>query len=136
MSVAGYVALVKKIVNISDVYDEAELKSHSPEMHFLREVDRRTGYRTKQMLVAPLIDARTGDLQGVIQLINNKAGVPFNCRKAARPYIGRRRAGFIRARPFVGIQAQVQCPKSSSQGPRAVLKAASAPAPGRARRSR
>jgi type II secretory ATPase GspE/PulE/Tfp pilus assembly ATPase PilB-like protein len=78
LSVAGYVALMKKIVNIADVYDEAELKSHSPEMHFLREVDRRTGYRTKQMLCAPLIDARTGGLQGVIQLINNKAGVTFN----------------------------------------------------------
>lgn len=78
LSVAGYVALMKKIVNIADVYDEAELKSHSPEMNFLREVDRRTGYRTKQMLAAPLIDARTGELQGVIQLINNKSGVTFN----------------------------------------------------------
>ena len=44
-SVAGYVALTRKLVNIQDVYDEAELRRHSPELHFLREVDRRTGYQ-------------------------------------------------------------------------------------------
>jgi type II secretory ATPase GspE/PulE/Tfp pilus assembly ATPase PilB-like protein len=76
-SIAGYVALFKLIANIRDVYDEAELKSHSPGLHFLQEVDKRTGYRTREMLVAPLIDAPTGDLLGVVQLINNRAGGPF-----------------------------------------------------------
>ncbi len=77
-SVAGYVALTKKVVNIQDVYDEAELKRHSPELHFLREVDRRTGYRTKQMLVAPIIDERSSELLGVVQLINNRDGTTFS----------------------------------------------------------
>ncbi|HVK95022.1 MAG TPA: ATPase, T2SS/T4P/T4SS family, partial [Noviherbaspirillum sp.] len=77
-SVAGYVALLKKMVNIQDVYDDAELKKHSPELHFLREVDRRTGYRTKQMLVAPIVDQRSPhNLLGVIQLINNRDGTTF-----------------------------------------------------------
>src|SRR3569833_3206880 len=67
-SVAGYVALVRQVVNIRDVYDDAELKSHSPQLHFLREVDRRTGYRTKQMLVAPIVDRRGNELLGVVQL--------------------------------------------------------------------
>ena len=40
-------------------------------------MDKRTGYRTKQMLVAPILDDTTGELVGVIQVINNKAGVPF-----------------------------------------------------------
>jgi len=77
-SVAGYVALMRKVVNIKDVYDDAELKKHSPELHFLREVDRRTGYRTKQMLVAPIIDERNNDLLGVVQLINNRDGSSFS----------------------------------------------------------
>ncbi len=77
-SVAGYVALTRRIVNIRDVYDDAELKSHSPELHFLREVDRRTGYRTRQMLVAPIVDERARELLGVVQLINNRDGTPFS----------------------------------------------------------
>src|SRR3990170_872324 len=74
-SIAGYVALTKKTVNLRDVYDDAELKSLNPNLRFLQEVDKRTGYRTKQMLVAPIVDGQ--ELIGVIQIINNKAGVPF-----------------------------------------------------------
>jgi type II secretory ATPase GspE/PulE/Tfp pilus assembly ATPase PilB-like protein len=76
-SVAGYVAVNKKLLNIKDVYDEQELSRYSSHLRFLQEVDRRTGYRTKQMLVAPILDAHGGELVGVIQVINNKAGVPF-----------------------------------------------------------
>jgi type II secretory ATPase GspE/PulE/Tfp pilus assembly ATPase PilB-like protein len=76
-SIAGYVALSKRVVNVRDVYDEAELKSHSQNLHFLSEVDRRTGYRTKQMLVAPMVDAHSRELLGVVQLINHRTGEPF-----------------------------------------------------------
>ncbi|MDD4929695.1 MAG: GspE/PulE family protein [Gallionella sp.] len=76
-SVAGYVAVHKKLLNIKDVYDEQELSRYSSHLRFLQEVDRRTGYRTKQMLVAPILDVHSGDLVGVIQVINNKAGIPF-----------------------------------------------------------
>src|SRR5512140_3297412 len=74
-SIGGYVAFAKKMINIKDVYDEVELKSINPNLRFLQEVDKRTGYRTKQMLVAPVIDGE--ELIGVIQIINNKAGAPF-----------------------------------------------------------
>ncbi|MFA6969845.1 MAG: GspE/PulE family protein [Gallionella sp.] len=77
-SVAGYVAVNKKLLNIKDVYDEQELSRYSSHLRFLQEVDRRTGYRTKQMLVAPILDEQSGDLVGVIQVINNKAGIPFS----------------------------------------------------------
>ncbi len=77
-SVAGYVAVHKKLLNIKDVYDEQELSKYSTHLRFLQEVDRRTGYRTKQMLVAPILDVHSGDLVGVIQVINNKAGTPFS----------------------------------------------------------
>jgi type II secretory ATPase GspE/PulE/Tfp pilus assembly ATPase PilB-like protein len=79
-SIAGYVALVKKMVNVKDVYDDVELKSVNPNLRFLQEVDKRTGYRTKQMLVAPIVDAQNQELVGVIQLINNKAGLPFGAQ--------------------------------------------------------
>ena len=77
-SIAGYVALSREVVNVHDVYDETELKSHSPGLHFLQGVDTRTGYRTKQMLVAPLVDVRTDELLGAVQLINNRSGGPFD----------------------------------------------------------
>jgi type II secretory ATPase GspE/PulE/Tfp pilus assembly ATPase PilB-like protein len=76
-SIAGYAAMKKKLLNIKDVYDEKELAHYSPLLRFLQEVDKRTGYRTKQMLVVPVLDATNNDLVGVIQVINNKAGVPF-----------------------------------------------------------
>ncbi len=76
-SIAGYVAMHKKLLNIKDVYDEKELAQYSQHLRFLQEVDKRTGYRTKQMMIAPILDDTTGDLVGVIQVINNKAGVPF-----------------------------------------------------------
>ena len=77
-SVAGFVAMHKQLLNIKDVYDEQELAKYSSHLRFLQEVDRRTGYRTRQMLVAPILDAHGGDLVGVIQVINNKAGTPFS----------------------------------------------------------
>ena len=76
-SVAGFAAFHKKLLNIKDVYDEHELASISPTLRFLQDVDKRTGYRTKQMLVAPIMEAAGGELIGVIQVINNKAGQPF-----------------------------------------------------------
>jgi type II secretory ATPase GspE/PulE/Tfp pilus assembly ATPase PilB-like protein len=76
-SIAGYVALAKRTANIRDVYDENELRALNANLRFLQEVDKRTGYRTKQMLVAPILEAGSNELIGVIQIINNKAGVPF-----------------------------------------------------------
>jgi type II secretory ATPase GspE/PulE/Tfp pilus assembly ATPase PilB-like protein len=76
-SIAGYAALAKKTVNIKDVYDDAELRGLNPNLRFLQEVDKRTGYRTKQMLVAPIIEAGGAELIGVIQVINHKTGTPF-----------------------------------------------------------
>ncbi|HEX4928326.1 MAG TPA: GspE/PulE family protein [Burkholderiales bacterium] len=76
-SIAGYVGLARKTINIKDCYDEAELRGINPSLRFLQEVDKRTGYRTKQQLVAPIVEPASGELIGVIQIINNKAGMPF-----------------------------------------------------------
>ncbi|QJR14569.1 GspE/PulE family protein [Usitatibacter palustris] len=78
-SLAGFAALNKRHMNIKDVYDDAELKTYSPNLAFLKAVDQRTGYRSKQMLIAPILGGETGtDLMGVVQLINNLSGQPFS----------------------------------------------------------
>ena len=76
-SIAGFVAVHKKMINIRDVYDDRELKSYSPQLNFLKQVDVKTGYRTKQMLVAPVVEGQTKDLIGVVQIINSRSGQPF-----------------------------------------------------------
>src|SRR5262245_48016596 len=35
-SIAGYVAVHKRVINIRDVYDDTELKSFSPQLNFLK----------------------------------------------------------------------------------------------------
>jgi len=76
-SVAGFVASSKRVINVRDVYDDAELKSYSPQLNFLKAVDAKTGYRTKQMLVAPVLEGKSKELIGVVQIINSKAGQMF-----------------------------------------------------------
>ena len=76
-SIAGFVAANKRVINIRDVYDDAELKSYSAQLNFLKAVDAKTGYRTKQMLVAPVLEGKTRELIGVVQIINSKTGQPF-----------------------------------------------------------
>ena len=76
-SIAGFCALNRKTLNIHDVYDEQELGRIGAQLRFLQDVDRRTGYRTRQMLVVPVLKPDGNDLVGVIQLINNKANQPF-----------------------------------------------------------
>ncbi|MFO0962928.1 MAG: response regulator [Phycisphaerales bacterium] len=64
-SIAGHVAVVGEPVRIDDV---RALPAGAP-YRFLSDVDERTGYRTRSMLVAALHDARD-QVVGVIQLIN------------------------------------------------------------------
>ena len=74
-SLAGYVAESRQLLNLADVYDKDELQRIDPSLRFLKEVDRRSGYRTRQMLVAPIQEG--GTLHGVLQVINHKRLVPF-----------------------------------------------------------
>ena len=74
-SISGCVALTKKPVNISDVYDSEELKSYHPDLKFDSSWDKKTGLRTKSMLVCPLLQGES--LMGVMQLVNKKRGDRF-----------------------------------------------------------
>ena len=74
-SISGCVALTKKPLNISDVYNPEELKSYHPELNFDSSWDKKTGLRTKSMLVYPLLQGES--LMGVMQLVNKKRGDRF-----------------------------------------------------------
>ncbi len=78
-SIAGYAARNKRVINIKNVYDIAELNSFDPPVYFLRDVDKSTGYHTTQMLAAPIFSSNnSNDVIGVIQVINSKSGKPFS----------------------------------------------------------
>ena len=66
-SLAGYVALTGKILNIPDAY---ELLPHLP-YKLDRSFDRDFSYRTRSVLVLPMQD-QEGEIIGVLQLINRK----------------------------------------------------------------
>ncbi len=76
-TITGYVSLKKEAVNIEDVYNKSELRKINPLITFSYEAEKRTGYRTKQMLVAPVLSEDTQELMGVVQVINHKGGQPF-----------------------------------------------------------
>ena len=66
-SITGSVALEKRTLNIPDVYD---LPPGTP-YQFDRSWDQRMHYRSKSMIVAPMVSAQ-GEIIGVLQLINKK----------------------------------------------------------------
>src|SRR5213593_3506611 len=74
-SIAGYVAASGRVVNISDAYDKAELARISPTMSFDGSWDKKTGFRTQQILGMPIM--HEGRPIGVIQLLNKKRGARF-----------------------------------------------------------
>jgi type II secretory ATPase GspE/PulE/Tfp pilus assembly ATPase PilB-like protein len=74
-SVAGFVALSKQTVNIADAYDASELRRISPELHFDSSFDRRTGFRTTQILCMPVL--HESKVLGVVQILNKKRGPRF-----------------------------------------------------------
>jgi len=74
-SIAGFVAATGKIVNIANAYDRAELMMISPTLSFDSSWDKKTGFRTKQILAMPVL--HEGRAIGVIQLLNKKKGARF-----------------------------------------------------------
>jgi type II secretory ATPase GspE/PulE/Tfp pilus assembly ATPase PilB-like protein len=74
-SIAGYCAASGRVLAVADAHDENEIKRISPDLRFDHTWDEKTGYRTKQILVAPISYNRY--LMGVIQLINKRNGTRF-----------------------------------------------------------
>lgn len=74
-SIAGYVANNRKIINITDAYNDKELKKIDKNISFDRSWDKKSGLRTTQILAMPILYNTT--LMGVIQILNKKTGGSF-----------------------------------------------------------
>jgi type II secretory ATPase GspE/PulE/Tfp pilus assembly ATPase PilB-like protein len=80
-SVAGFVAFRGEMINIKDAYDQEELSSIDPNLEFDGSWDKKTGFRTRQVLAAPISFQKY--LLGSIQIINRRDGAPFAARDEA-----------------------------------------------------
>jgi len=74
-SIAGYSAIYGSVANIADAYDKRELERMKPPATHDRTWDERTGYKTRQLLSAPIVFKE--NLLGVIQLLNKLSGTHF-----------------------------------------------------------
>jgi type II secretory ATPase GspE/PulE/Tfp pilus assembly ATPase PilB-like protein len=77
-SIAGFTALSRKTANVANAYDPAELARLHPSLKFDARWDRASGFRTTQVLAAPILFEKY--LLGVLQLINKRAGAVFTPR--------------------------------------------------------
>src|SRR5262252_2646392 len=75
-SISGYCARYGKIVNIADAYDATELATLNPRLSFDPSWDKRSGFRSRQMLAVPILVERKY-LMGVLLLINKRGGDRF-----------------------------------------------------------
>ena len=71
-SIAGYVANTGSVINIENAYNPKELKSIEAELSFDDSWDKKTGFKTRQVLATPIYN--DNQLMGVIQIINKKLG--------------------------------------------------------------
>ena len=74
-STTGYSILKQKLINIKNVYNEKELCAIDPVLKFDKSWDRKTGFKTQQVLVVPITFKKY--LLGAVQLINHTAGTLF-----------------------------------------------------------
>lgn len=75
-SLAGFCAKYLRPVSIADAYNIAELQGVHPSLLHDTSYDKRTGFKTKQVLTYPIV-ADNKYLMGVFQLLNKKSGPRF-----------------------------------------------------------
>jgi len=75
-SIAGCAANKKQVINITDAYNAEEIKQIDQQLAFDSSWDKKSGFTTKQILVAPIL--REEVLMGVIQILNRKKSGPFS----------------------------------------------------------
>ena len=75
-SLPGFCAKYLRPVNIADAYNIAELQGVHPSLLHDTSYDKRTGFKTKQVLTYPIV-AENKYLMGVLQLLNKKSGTRF-----------------------------------------------------------
>jgi putative ABC transport system ATP-binding protein len=68
VGIAGHVARTRTLLNVPDAHSEPL---------FNREVDAGSGYRTRSVLCAPILD-EAGEASAVVQLLNKSGDLPFD----------------------------------------------------------
>ncbi len=83
-SIAGYVALTKKILNIEDSYN----LDNNAEYKHSKKFDEQYNYKTKSILTFPMINHKD-DVIGVIQLVNKRInrGVILDSNESFEKYV-------------------------------------------------
>jgi len=76
-SLAGYAAKSLRPNSVKDAYNQAELTAVHPSLIHDPSWDKKTGFRTKQVLTFPIV-FENKTLQGLIQLLNKKNGDAFS----------------------------------------------------------
>jgi type II secretory ATPase GspE/PulE/Tfp pilus assembly ATPase PilB-like protein len=75
-SLTGFAVAHRQVLNVADAYDAAELARISTKLHFDSSFDKKTGFRTTQVLTMPILhDDRA--VVGALQLLNKKHGDRF-----------------------------------------------------------
>ena len=64
VGIAGAVVRSKQVLNVPDAYADER---------FNRDIDRRTGFRTRNILAVPLLN-HDGELAGVLEVLNKRGG--------------------------------------------------------------
>jgi type II secretory ATPase GspE/PulE/Tfp pilus assembly ATPase PilB-like protein len=75
-SIVGFTAKYLRPANIADAYNKAELANIHPALQHDASWDKKSGFKTKQVLSYPIL-AENKYMMGVIQLLNKKSGTRF-----------------------------------------------------------
>ncbi|MEM9219561.1 MAG: GAF domain-containing protein [Cyanobacteria bacterium P01_F01_bin.150] len=73
--IAGYVATTGKSLNISDPYSDSR---------FNVQVDKNTGFVTRNILALPILDSQASEVVAVVELINKMGEMAFDSDDEAR----------------------------------------------------
>ena len=84
-SVAGHTAVSGKTFNVADVYDSKELEKLDPQLKFDDHWDQVTGFKTRQLLSAPIL-YNGKYLKGVVEIVNKLEADRFS--KEDEKYLG------------------------------------------------
>jgi len=93
-SLIGYCFLSGKTLSINDVYDASELKAIDEAIRFSKKQDQASGYRTKSVLVTPIMVRGRG--VGVFQAVNKPGG-----------FINYSVEGLIDFAPMLGLAVEI-----------------------------
>jgi sigma-B regulation protein RsbU (phosphoserine phosphatase) len=78
LGIAGEAAQTRKVIHVPDAYADPR---------FNADIDRRTGYRTRNLLTVPLV-APDGQLMGVLQALNKRSGAFVPADEAVAAALG------------------------------------------------